>query len=137
MHIEINVFEKPLERIKRTSDLMGMGADFERKLPELETHLEGLVADGETDEERLTVSGLTFLKRAKSRPLRRSPKSVSSRSLVGPDSEQSERTGWRRVTPSKLGNPISVFAHSGIARIRNNARFAGLSEPYKPTRRFA
>jgi len=28
----------------------------------LETHLEALVADGETDEKRLTVSGLTFLK---------------------------------------------------------------------------
>jgi hypothetical protein len=75
MHIEINVFEKPIERVKRTCDLMGMGADFKRKLPELETHLEGLVADGETDEERLTVSGLTFLKRANGRPLRRSPKS--------------------------------------------------------------
>ena len=75
MHIEINVFEKPIKRIKRTCDLMGMSADFERKLPELETHLEGLVADGETDEERLTVSGLVFLKRANSRPLRCSPKS--------------------------------------------------------------
>ena len=41
---------------------MGLSADFERKLSELETHLEGLVADGEIDEERLAVSGLTFLK---------------------------------------------------------------------------
>jgi hypothetical protein len=64
MHTQINVFEKPIERIKKTCDLMGISADFERKLPELETHLEGLVADGETDEERLTVSGLTFLKQA-------------------------------------------------------------------------
>jgi hypothetical protein len=44
---------------------MGIADDFERKLPELETHLEGLVADGETDEDRLTVSGLSFLKRRK------------------------------------------------------------------------
>ena len=62
MHIQIDVFEKPIERIKRACDLMGLSADFERKLSELETHLEGLVADGEIDEERLVVSGLTFLK---------------------------------------------------------------------------
>ncbi|CAN7529839.1 hypothetical protein LJR220_004794 [Bradyrhizobium sp. LjRoot220] len=62
MHTQIDVFEKPIERIKKACDLMGLGADFERRLPDLETHLEGLVADGEIDEERLTVSGLTFLK---------------------------------------------------------------------------
>jgi hypothetical protein len=62
MNALIDVFEKPIERIKKACVLMGIGADFERHLPELETHLEGLVADGETDEERLTVSGLTFLK---------------------------------------------------------------------------
>jgi hypothetical protein len=39
-----------------------MGFDLEAKLPELETYLEGLVAEGQTDEGRLTVSGLTFLK---------------------------------------------------------------------------
>jgi hypothetical protein len=62
MHTQIDVFEKPIERIKRACDRMGLSADFERKLSELETHLEGLVADGEIDEERLAVSGLTFLK---------------------------------------------------------------------------
>jgi len=62
MHTEIDLFEKPIERIKITCDLMGIADDFERKLPELETHLEGLVADGETDEDRLTISGLSFLK---------------------------------------------------------------------------
>jgi len=62
MHTQINLFEKPIERIKITCDLMGIADDFERKLPELETHLEGLVADGETNEDRLTVSGLSFLK---------------------------------------------------------------------------
>ena len=60
MHVEINVFEKPIDRIRKTCDLMGF--DFEEKLPELETYLEELVADGETNEDRLTVSGLTFLK---------------------------------------------------------------------------
>lgn len=62
MRTEINLFEKPIGRIKEACDLMGVAADFERKLPELETYLEGLVADGETDEDRLTVSGLCFLK---------------------------------------------------------------------------
>ena len=62
MRTQIDVFEKPIERIKKTCDLMGLSADFERKLAALETHLEGLVADGEIDEERLAVSGLTFLK---------------------------------------------------------------------------
>jgi hypothetical protein len=62
MHLEINVFDKPIERIKETCDLMGIAGEFERKLPELETYLEGLVAEGETDEDRLTVSGLSFLK---------------------------------------------------------------------------
>ena len=62
MHTQIDVFEKPIERIKRTCDLMGLSADFERKLAALETHLESLVADGEIDEERLAVSGLIFLK---------------------------------------------------------------------------
>jgi hypothetical protein len=33
-----------------------------RKLPDLETYLEGLIADGETDEGRLTVNGLKYLK---------------------------------------------------------------------------
>jgi hypothetical protein len=64
MHTEINIFDKPIERIRKTCELMGLGADFDRKLPELETHLEGLVAEGETSEERLTVSGLTFVKQA-------------------------------------------------------------------------
>lgn len=62
MHTHINVFDKPIERIKLTCDLMGIADDFERKLSALETHLGGLVADGETNEERLTVRGLSFLK---------------------------------------------------------------------------
>jgi hypothetical protein len=43
---------------------MALSADFERRLPELETYFEGLVAEGETNEERLTVSGLTFLQQS-------------------------------------------------------------------------
>ena len=64
MNAKIDIFDKPIERIKKACELMGLGDDFERKLPELETHLEALVADGETSEERLAVSGLTFVKRA-------------------------------------------------------------------------
>jgi hypothetical protein len=57
MNTEITVFEKPITRIR---DLMGLAHGCERNLPELETYLEGL--DGETDEDRLTVNGLSFLK---------------------------------------------------------------------------
>jgi hypothetical protein len=64
MHTEIDIFDKPIERIRKACELMGLGADFDRKLPDLETHLEALVAEGETSEERLAVSGLTFLKQA-------------------------------------------------------------------------
>lgn len=63
MHTEINIFDKPIERIRKTCELMGLSADFDRKLPDLETYLEGLVAQGETDEERLAVSGLAFVNR--------------------------------------------------------------------------
>jgi hypothetical protein len=44
MHTEINIFDKPIERIRKTCEL---------------------VADGETSEERLTVSGLTFVRQAR------------------------------------------------------------------------
>jgi hypothetical protein len=60
MHTELNVFDQPISRIKKTCELMGV--DFDGKLPALETYLEGLVANGETSADRLTVSGLTFLK---------------------------------------------------------------------------
>jgi len=62
MHTQINIFERPIERIRRTCELLGLADDFERKLPQLETHLESLVADGETNEERLAASGLAFIK---------------------------------------------------------------------------
>lgn len=64
MNVRIDIFEKPIERIKKTCELMGLADVFERKLPALETHLEALVAEGETSEERLAVSGMTFVKQA-------------------------------------------------------------------------
>jgi hypothetical protein len=64
MHTNLNIFDKPIDRIRKTCELMGLGADFERRLPELETHLEALVAEGETSAERLAVSGLAFLKQS-------------------------------------------------------------------------
>ena len=65
MDIPHILFDKPIQRIKTTCDLMGISDEFERKLPELETHLEALVAEGETDEEHLAVNGMKFLKQAK------------------------------------------------------------------------
>jgi hypothetical protein len=64
MHTEIDILEKPIERIRQTWNLMGMNSDFELKLTVLEHHLQALVAVGETDEGRLAVSGLIFLKQA-------------------------------------------------------------------------
>ena len=39
MDIPLDLFEKPIQRIKTTCDLMGISDEFERKLPELETFL--------------------------------------------------------------------------------------------------
>ena len=58
------ILDKPIGRIREACDRVGY--DFEQKLPDLETYLEGLVADGEDDEGRLTVAGLTFLSRSSS-----------------------------------------------------------------------
>ena len=41
---------------------MGITDKFDEALPELETYLEGEVADGVTSETRLTYDGLLFLK---------------------------------------------------------------------------
>jgi len=62
MDIPLDLFEKPIQRIKKTCDLMGASDEFERKLPELETYLEALVAKGEVDEENLAVNGMKFLR---------------------------------------------------------------------------
>ncbi|MGX9425985.1 MULTISPECIES: hypothetical protein [Bradyrhizobium] len=60
--VQIDVLEKPIERIKETCVMMGITEKFERALPELETFLEGEVAKGETRETRLTYDGLCYLK---------------------------------------------------------------------------
>ena len=60
--VQINVLEKPIERIKETCSLMGIVDKFNHALPELETYLEAEVAKGETRETRLTYNGLCFLK---------------------------------------------------------------------------
>jgi hypothetical protein len=60
--VQIDVLEKPIERIKETCALMGIAERFDRALPELETFLEAEVARGETRETRLTFDGLLYLK---------------------------------------------------------------------------
>ncbi|TAI66326.1 hypothetical protein [Bradyrhizobium sp. Leo170] len=65
--VQIDVLEKPIERIKETCVMMGITEKFERALPELETFLEGEVAKGETRETRLTYDGLCYLKQVFSR----------------------------------------------------------------------
>jgi hypothetical protein len=60
--VQIDVLEKPIERIKETCAMMGIAEQFDRALPELETFLEGEVANGETSESRLTMDGLLYLK---------------------------------------------------------------------------
>jgi hypothetical protein len=65
--VQIDVLEKPIERIKETCVMMGITEKFERALPELETFLESEVAKGETRETRLTYDGLCYLKQILSR----------------------------------------------------------------------
>jgi hypothetical protein len=65
--VQIDILEKPIERIKETCVMMGITEQFERALPELETFLEGEVARGETRETRLTYDGLCYLKQVFSR----------------------------------------------------------------------
>jgi hypothetical protein len=59
---KIDILEKPIARIQETCAIMGIAEQFERALPELETFLEGEVADGETSETRLTYDGLRHLR---------------------------------------------------------------------------
>ncbi|MCC8946729.1 hypothetical protein H8A97_16845 [Bradyrhizobium sp. Arg62] len=60
--VEINVLEKPIERIKQTCELMGIADRFDRALPELETFLEAEIAHGEVRESKLTLDGLCYLR---------------------------------------------------------------------------
>jgi hypothetical protein len=58
---------RPGQAIERIREACGLvGYDFEYKLPDLEIYLEGLVFDGENDEVRLTIAGLTFLSKSSS-----------------------------------------------------------------------
>jgi hypothetical protein len=59
---QIDVLDKPIERIKETCAMMGIAEKFDRALPDLETFLEAEVARGETRETRLTFDGLRYLK---------------------------------------------------------------------------
>jgi hypothetical protein len=61
--VQIDVLEKPIERIKETCEMAGLAEVFERVLPELETFLEAEVAKGESRETRLTYDGLYYLRR--------------------------------------------------------------------------
>jgi hypothetical protein len=58
----IDVLERPIARIRETCEMAGAAEKLEQALPELETYLEGEVANGETSETRLTYNGLCFLK---------------------------------------------------------------------------
>lgn len=44
--VQIDVLEKPIERIKETCAMMGIAAKFDRALPDLETFLEAELARG-------------------------------------------------------------------------------------------
>jgi hypothetical protein len=59
---KIDILDRPIERIQETCAMMGIAEQFDRALPELETFLEGEVADGETSETRLTYDGLCYLR---------------------------------------------------------------------------
>ena len=69
--VQIDVLEKPIERIKETCAMMGIAEKFDRALPDLETFLEAEVARGETRETRLTFDGLLYLKQRLARNRRR------------------------------------------------------------------
>jgi hypothetical protein len=59
---QIDVLDKPIERIKETCAMMGIAEKFDRALPDLETFLEAEVARGDISETRLTFDGLRYLK---------------------------------------------------------------------------
>jgi hypothetical protein len=60
--VQIDVLEKPIERIKETCAMMGIAEQFDRALPDFETFLEARLARGEVSESRLTFDGLLYLK---------------------------------------------------------------------------
>jgi hypothetical protein len=58
----IDILDRPIARIQETCAIMGIADQFDRALPELETFLEGEVANGEVSETRLTYDGLRHLR---------------------------------------------------------------------------
>ena len=60
--VQIEILEKPIQRIRETCAMMGIAETFDRALPDLETFLEAEVARGEVSESRLTFDGLRYLK---------------------------------------------------------------------------
>ena len=58
----ISVLEKPIARIRETCEMAGASERLDQALSELESYLEGEVANGEISETRLTYNGLCFLK---------------------------------------------------------------------------
>jgi hypothetical protein len=67
MVTSIDAFEKSIDRIRETCEMMGAEEKFNRMLAELEIYLEEEIAAGETSETRLTFDGLCFLHRVFSR----------------------------------------------------------------------
>jgi hypothetical protein len=65
---KIDILDKPIERIQETCAMMGIADQFDRALPELETFLEGEVANGESSETRLTYDGLCYLRQILRQP---------------------------------------------------------------------
>jgi hypothetical protein len=65
---KIDILDKPIERIQETCAMMGIADQFDHALPELETFLEGEVANGETSETRLTYDGLRYLRQILRQP---------------------------------------------------------------------
>jgi len=61
--VQIDVLEKPIERIRESCELTGIADKFDRALPELATFLEVEVARGEVSESKLTFDGLCYLRR--------------------------------------------------------------------------
>jgi hypothetical protein len=66
-HVEIPLLDKVVQRIEEVYGLMKSSREFERVLPDLENFLEAEIANGKTDQERLTVDGLRYLNQFSSR----------------------------------------------------------------------
>ena len=59
--VQINVLEKPIERIKKTCAMVGIAEKFDRALPDLETFLEGEVAREKPAKPGLPLTGWFIL----------------------------------------------------------------------------